>query len=415
MNTRKIRVFGTISLGFVLLLFLASAMVVGVLGCSSPEPTAVAPVVAPSPTETPDARAGASQDGTMMGAPAYWSGPRNWEPEDIGSLARVSQEMVAPPSLPDHDQEYFGAPRIVEVRMEVEEKEIEVAPGVFVWAFTFNGSVPGPIIVVHEGDYVELTLVNSSENQLLHNVDFHASIGALGGGSLTHVNSGEEVVLRFRAIKPGVFVYHCAPGDTMVPWHVVHGMNGAIMVLPRDGLRDPAGNPISYDRAYYIGEQDYYVPRDENGEFMRFDTPSESFADDLEAMKTLAPTHIVFNGTTGALQGDGQLTARVGENVLIVHAQANRQSYPHLIGGHGDYVWERGGFNNPPALDLETWVIAAGSAGASIHTIRQPGTYVYLSHNLIEAFVYDAKAILVAEGEWNNELMEQVKEPTAAQ
>ncbi len=103
------------------------------------------------------------------------------------------------------------------------------------------------------------------------------------------------------------------------------------------------------------------------------------------------------------------MTANVGENVLIIHSQANRQSYPYLIGGHGDYVWVRGGFNNPPKVDLETWNIAAGSAGASLHTIRQPGTYVYLSHNLIEAFVFDAKAILEAEGEWNNDLMEQVK------
>jgi len=262
-----------------------------------------------------------------------------------------------------------------------------------------------------EGDYVELTLVNSSSNQLQHNVDFHASIGALGGGSLTHVNPGQEVALRFRVIKPGVFVYHCAPGSTMVPWHVVHGMSGAILVLPRDGLKDPAGNPISYDRAYYIGEQDYYVPRNENGDFIRYETAAESFADDLEAMTSLTPTHIVFNGATGALQGDGQLTARVGENLLIIHSQANRQSYPHLIGGHGDYVWERGSFNNPPALDMETWDIAAGSAGASIHALRQPGTYVYLSHNLIEAFVYDAKAILEVEGEWDSNLMEQIKEP----
>ena len=254
-------------------------------------------------------------------------------------------------------------------------------------------------------------MVNPSTNALLHNVDFHASIGALGGGALTHVASGQEVVLRFRAIKPGVFVYHCAPGGTMVPWHVVHGMNGTLMVLPKDGLRDPAGNPIRYDRAYYIGEQDYYLPRDEEGNFIRFDSPGASIIEDLEVMRSLAPTHIVFNGATGALQGDGALTANVGENVLIVNAQSNRQSYPHLIGGHGDYVWERGGFNDPPELDLETWMIAAGSAGASIHTIRQPGTYVYLSHNLIEAFVYDAKAILVAEGEWNNELMEQLEEP----
>ena len=378
-----------------------------------PTPAFSLPTALPSPEAVP--ADGGGREATAARTGGYWTGPTTWDPEDVSSLERVTQELVDPPFLPEHQQTYDGEPRVVAVRMVVEETEIEVAPGAFIWAFTFNGTVPGPIIVVHEGDYVELTLVNPSSNGLLHNIDFHASIGALGGGTLTNVGPGQEVVLRFRAVKPGVFVYHCAPGGTMVPWHVTHGMNGAIMVLPRDGLKDPAGNPLSYDRAYYIGEQDYYLPRDENGEFKRYDSAAASAVEDLEAMRTLAPTHIVFNGATGALQGEGQLSAAVGDNVLIVHAQANRQSYPHLIGGHGDYVWERGGFNNPPALDLETWVIAAGSAAASMHTIRQPGTYVYLSHNLIEAFAYDAKAILVAEGEWDNDLMEQVKPPTNVQ
>ena len=259
---------------------------------------------------------------------------------DLSELERVTQELVAPPYLPAHEQVNTGPPRIVEIRLVVEEKEIEIAPGAYIWAMTFNGTVPGPIIVVHEGDYVEMTLVNPSGNELLHNIDFHASVGALGGGALTHVGPGQAVVLRFKAVKPGVFVYHCAPGGTMVPWHVTHGMNGAIMVLPREGLKNARGELVTYDRAYYIGEQDYYLPRDENGEYKRYESANASLADDLEAMKTLMPTHIVFNGVTGALQGEGQLTANVGENVLIVHAQANRQSYPHLIGGHGDYVWE---------------------------------------------------------------------------
>ncbi len=367
------------------------------------------PTALPSPEAAP--APGAGSEAVVSTVPSTWEGPRTWEPEDVSTLERVTQELVAPTFFPEHEQVYDGEPRVVEVRMEIEEKEIEVAPGVFMWAFTFHGSVPGPMIVVHEGDYVELTLANPASNVLLHNIDFHASIGALGGGALTNVGPGQEVVLRFRAVKPGVFIYHCAPGGTMVPWHVTHGMNGAIMVLPRGGLKDPAGNPITYDRAYYVGEQDYYIPRYESGEFKRYDSAAASAVDDLEAMKTLVPTHIVFNGVTGALQGDGQLTANVGDNVLIVHSQANRQSYPHLIGGHGDYVWERGSFSDAPETGLETWVIAAGSAGASISTIRQSGTYVYLSHNLVEAFAFDAKAILVAEGEWDNDLMEQVSPP----
>ena len=280
------------------------------------------------------------------------------------------------------------------------------------WAFTFNGSVPGPIIVVHVGDYVELTLVNPKTNQLLHNIDFHAATGALGGGELTNVSPGEEVVLRFKAVKAGAFIYHCAPGGIMIPWHVVHGMNGAIMVLPRNGLKDAQGKRIKYDRAYYIGAQDYYLPKDKNGKYKRYSGPVNSLADDLKIIKTLTPTHIPFGGTMGALTGDNAMRAKVGETVLFIHSQANRQSYPHLIGGHGDFVWERGNFADPPARGLESWVIAAGSAGAFIYKFRQPGTYAYLSHNLIEALLFGAISHVKVEGKWNNDLMKQVKAPS---
>ncbi len=208
---------------------------------------------------------------------AYWHSQKEWEPEDVSSLEVVHLDLVAPPFVHEHEQVAPEKPRLNKVRMAISEEEIEVEPGVFVWAMTFDGSVPGPMIVVHEGDYVELTLVNPAGNQLLHNIDFHASVGALGGGALTEVSPGQEVVLRFRAIKPGVFIYHCAPGGEMVPWHVVHGMNGAIMVLPRDGIKDPAGNRIEYDRAYYVGEQDFYLPQDEDGNYKRYERPLDGF------------------------------------------------------------------------------------------------------------------------------------------
>ena len=73
--------------------------------------------------------------------------------------------------------------------------------------------------------------------------------GALGGGELTLINSGEEVVLPFKAMKPGVFVYHCAPAGVMIPWQTVFRMNGAIMVLPREGVKDADGNLVEYDKA----------------------------------------------------------------------------------------------------------------------------------------------------------------------
>ena len=335
-------------------------------------------------------------------------------PTGPDDLERVTQTLVAPPFLPEHDQVAVGGPKVVQVRLVIEEKLIDIDPeGAKVWALTFNGSVPGPIIVVHQDDYVELTLVNPETNTLMHNIDFHAATGALGGAGLTQVNPGEEVVLRFKATKAGVFVYHCAPGGVMIPWHVVSGMNGAIMVLPRDGLKDEEGNLVEYDKAYYIGEQDYYIPKDADGNYKEYATAIEGFGDTLEVMKTLTPTHVVFNGAVGALTGDRALTADVGDKVLFIHSQANRDSRPHLIGGHGDLVWRGGSFGDKPATDLETWFVPGGSAVAMLYEFKQPGLYVYLSHNLIEAIMLGAAAHVNVEGDWDDNLMEQVQAPRA--
>ena len=333
---------------------------------------------------------------------------------DFSKLQRVRQQLVAPPFAPSHEQTAGPEPRIIEVTLDIIEKKMVIdEEGTEVWALTYNGSVPGPLIVVHEGDYVEVTLRNLPGNSMEHNIDFHASTGALGGGALTKVLPGEQAVLRWKAIKQGTFVYHCAPGDVMIPYHVVHGMNGAVMVLPRDGLKDAKGKPYTYDRVYFIGEQDYYIPRDDKGNFKKYEMAGENMDEALVVMRGLVPTHVVFNGAKGALTGDNALKAKVGEKVLFIHAQSNRDSRPHLIGGHGDLVWETGSFADMPATGLETWFIRGGSAGAMAYEFRQPGVYAYVNHNLIEAVLLGATAHVVVEGVWNDDLMMQVTKPTA--
>jgi nitrite reductase (NO-forming) len=335
-------------------------------------------------------------------------------PTDIASLPRVKAELVKPPFVHAHTQKAEGGPKIVEFTMTIEEKKIVIDDkGTEVHAMTFNGSVPGPLMVVHQNDYVELTLINPATSSMPHNIDFHSATGALGGAGLTLVNPGEKAVLRFKATKAGVFVYHCAPPG-MVPWHVTSGMNGAIMVLPREGLTDGKGKDLTYDRVYYVGEQDFYIPRDEKGNFRKYETVGEAYSDTVEVMRTLTPTHIVFNGAVGALTGDHALKAAVGEKVLIVHSQANRDTRPHLIGGHGDYVWQTGKFLNPPDVDQETWFIPGGTAGAAFYTFEQPGIYAYVNHNLIEAFELGAAAHFTVTGEWNSDLMTSVLAPTGS-
>jgi nitrite reductase (NO-forming) len=336
------------------------------------------------------------------------------KPVDITSLPRVKVELVKPPFVHAHTQRAEGGPKIVEFTMTIEEKKIVIDDGgTEVHAMTFNGSVPGPLMVVHQNDYVELTLINPATNTMPHNIDFHAATGALGGAALTLVNPGERTVLRFKATKAGVFVYHCAPPG-MVPWHVTSGMNGAIMVLPREGLTDGKGKDLPYDRVYYVGEQDFYVPRDEKGNFKKYDSVADAYGDTVEVMHTLTPSHIVFNGGVGALTGAKAMTAAVGERVLIVHSQANRDTRPHLIGGHGDYVWPTGKFRTPPDVDQETWFIPGGTAGAAYYTFAQPGIYAYVNHNLIEAFELGAAAHFTVTGDWNSDLMTSVMPPTGS-
>ncbi len=325
-------------------------------------------------------------------------------------MERVVQKLVVPPFLPEHDQVAKGAPKIVEVLLTIFEIEIEIAPGVFVQAMTFDGTNPGPMIVVHEGDQVELTLKNPKGNTFVHNIDFHASTGALGAGALTHVSPGEQVKIRWKADRTGTYVYHCAPGGVMIPFHVVSGMNGAIMVLPREGLKNEKGQPVKYDRAYYIGEQDWYIPRDATtGQFKRYGSTAEAMGDTMKVMNGLIPTHLTFSGKVGALTGESAMHAKVGETVLFIHSQANRDSRIHLIGGHADLFWHGGSFNDTPMTNRETWPVFGGEAVAAMYTFKQPGLYAYVNHNLIEAIMLGAVAEVLVEGKWNNDLMEQVE------
>ena len=157
------------------------------------------------------------------------------------------------------------------------------------------------------------------------------------------------------------------------------------------------------------------MPKNPDGTWKRSKNFVDQMADMLKVMDGLVPTHVVLNGKSGALTADTRLEAKVGETVLMLHSQANNPSWPHLIGGHGDWVWPYGKFNNQPDEGLESWDVVAGGTAAAVYTFKQPGLYVYLNHNLITAFIKDAKAFIHVEGEWSNELMEQTSAPKAVE
>ncbi len=103
-------------------------------------------------------------------------------PVDLSPLARVRQELVAPPFVHAHEQVATTGPRVVEFETTTVEKEIEADRGARLRATTFDGAIPGPMMVAHEGHSVELTRRNPASNLLQDGIDFHAATGALGGG-----------------------------------------------------------------------------------------------------------------------------------------------------------------------------------------------------------------------------------------
>jgi nitrite reductase (NO-forming) len=114
--------------------------------------------------------------------------PASTKAADELKLPRQKVELVAPPFVHAHEQATKQGPKIMEFTLTIEEKKVVIdEKGATFQAMTFNGSMPGPLMVVHEGDYVEVTLVNPASNSMPHNVDFHSATGALGGAELTLV------------------------------------------------------------------------------------------------------------------------------------------------------------------------------------------------------------------------------------
>jgi hypothetical protein len=100
--------------------------------------------------------------------PAWW--PASALAEDL-NLPRQKLELLAPPLVHPHEQVATGGPKIYEVRLVAEEKQMVIDDdGTTLQAMTFNGTIPAPAIVIHEGDYLEVTLASLANNTMPHNV-----------------------------------------------------------------------------------------------------------------------------------------------------------------------------------------------------------------------------------------------------
>jgi len=272
----------------------------------------------------------------------------------------------------------------VVVELEVVEKVMPIADGTDYMFWTFGGEVPGKMIRIREGDSVEFHLQNHPDNKMPHNIDLHAVTGPGGGAASTATAPGHESVFTFRALIPGVFVYHCATAP--VGMHIANGMYGLIVVEPAGGLP-----PV--DREYYVMQGDFYTEGDYGAEGLQTFSMQKAIDEDA--------TYVLFNGGVGSLVGDGALKAEVGETVRLYvgNGGPNLVSSFHVIGEMFDLVFTEGG--SVPQSNVQTTLIPAGGATMVEFAVEAPGTMILVDHSIFRTFHKGSLGMLVVNGEEN--------------
>jgi nitrite reductase (NO-forming) len=290
--------------------------------------------------------------------------------------AKLTDAPLVPPSPG------YNSPKKVIVRLEVVEKVMRLADGVEYNFWTFGGKVPGKFIRIREGDEVEFHLSNHPDSKLPHNIDLHAVTGPGGGAEASMTAPGHTSQFSFKAINPGLFVYHCATAP--VGMHIANGMYGLIYVEPKEGLP-------KVDKEFYIMQSEFYTKE-------KFGTPGLSSFDMQKALDE-KPDYVVFNGAVGANMGDQALQVKVGETVrlFVGNGGPGLASSFHLIGEVFDKVHVEGGklINE----NIGTTLIPAGGGAIVEFKCEVPGSLTLVDHSIFRAFNKGALAQIKVSGE----------------
>ena len=258
-------------------------------------------------------------------------------------------------------------PAHLTVNLETTEVLGQLMDGSTYKYWTFNSKVPGPFIRVRVGDTVDVNLSNAHDSHMIHSVDFHAVTGPGGGATVTQAAPGSSKSFRFKALNPGLYVYHCA--TPMVAQHISNGMYGMILVEPEGGLP-------KVDREFYVMQGELYTAQ-------RHGTAGENEFS-LDKLLAEQPEHLIFNGNHDALTKTHRMEAKVGETVRIFFGVGgpNATSSFHVIGEVFDRVYSQGDLTSPPLRNVQTTTVAPGGATMVEFKVEVPGRYILVDHAL---------------------------------
>jgi nitrite reductase (NO-forming) len=298
---------------------------------------------------------------------------------------------------------------IKRVTMIADEVDVQIAPdnplhpgGVTYRAMVFNGTVPGPVVSVDQGDIVEFTLIN--EGEVIHSMDFHAGDGptqAVGSGASetgSNIQPGESVTWTWTAKHAGAWFYHCGADGLNGVWeHIANGMYGGLVVHPQNE-RPAKEFYVVFGEMYTNNVQGLFMPANGTGTL------------DLNKFLANNPDIIMTNGMAhkyvpeiGAfsaipLNPDAEVfQVQPGELTRwYVFAPGPNQGVSfHFISGqisvHDGSVQNRYGTQ---VLNDETWWIPPGSGSVIEVTFPEEGIYVGVDHAMNNVLKGGAFAVL---------------------
>ena len=300
-----------------------------------------------------------------------------------------------------------GQGQVKHVTLIASEKEVQVAPdnalhpgGIMYNAMVFNGTIPGPVISIDQGDTLNITLKN--EGQTIHSLDFHAGFGpskAVSGS----VKPGEEKTWSLTGEFPGVFMYHCGADGLNGVWeHIANGMYGGIVVHPTD--EEPAKEfYMVFSEIYNSADQGPFVGSNGTGAFDIGKFISKN--PDLVLTNGMAHKYVPAVGEVNKLELNKdaeifQVTPGELTRWYIVNPGPNDGVSFHFISGilsvRDGSNEANNGFGTQDMND-ETWWIPPGSASVIESTFPEAGLYVGVDHAMADVVKGGAFAVMASE------------------
>jgi nitrite reductase (NO-forming) len=268
-------------------------------------------------------------------------------------------DVGRPSGLPMYAMPPLSSGQRVVVKLALIDKTIEVSPGIRYKAWTFNGTIPGPVIHARVGDTIDVTLTNKAA--MGHSIDFHAALAPPNVAYQT-VAPGQTLHFSWVAKYPGAFLYHC--GTPPVLAHISNGMYGAIIVDP-PGAVDPA-------QEFVFVQSEFYPKPVAKG--------SNVYDGDFTKMKSGLADVVTFNGLAFQYM-QKPLAITVGKlvRVYVVNAGPSHASAYHVVGTLFSRAFDDG---NPANLriGIQTLNIPPGGGAIVEFTVYQAGKYPFVTH-----------------------------------